>query len=393
MSIIVTDELSLENGADNVDVLRVYHYDDHATDLEMLNVRGIVKNAQDQVVCKTFGYTPEVLANDNDNLNTLISPLVNQTTRCYLSYEGTLLRIWFYAGRWFLSTHRKLDASKSRWGCNISYGQLFNRALVPIVGTDDTYNKFTAGLDPNKIYVVMLRSFIENRKVCAGAAEPTLYCVGSFIRDQNFVFCSSNPETRLPTPEEVTTISSPESLIEFVMKSDPQVCQGLVLMNADGTSGKVTNPEYDRLDKLRGNQANVLHRYVQLRWTSQRNEFANLYPEQQPKFDEWEKVMTHVVHNILRKYIERYINRRTAILPPEQYKVMTQLQDMYIHQLRPINQRVTEEHIWQILGTWPEREVNVLYKEYKNREYHTGNGNHMPDQLRNGIMNSFQRSN
>ena len=390
MSIIVTDELKLDNG----ETLTVYHYDDHVTDPETMNVRGIVKNNQDQVVCKTFGYTPEVLANDNDGLNRFISPLVNETTKCFLSYEGTLLRIWFYAGRWFLSTHRKLDASRSRWGCNQSYGQLFNRALQPLVGAEanESFNTFTSWLDTNKVYVVLLRAFIDNRKVCVGGNEPTLYCVGSFVRDQNFAFCSGNSETRLPTPEEVTTISSPDALVDFVLKSDARLTQGLVLMNADGSSAKVVNPEYDRLDKLRGNVANVLHRYVQLRWTPQREEYVQMYPEQHAKFEEWEKAMGHVVHNILRKYIERYINHRTAILPPEQYKVMIQLQDMYIKQLRPMNQRVTEEHIWQILGTWPERDVNVLYKEYKNREYHTGNGNHMSDQLRSGIMNSFNRS-
>lgn len=394
MSIIVTDQC---------DNLKVYHYDDGTTDRELQNIRGIIKDG-DKVVCKSFGYTPEVLASDSQKLNDEISPLVTTETKFFKAYEGTILRVWQYQDIWHLSTHRKINAFKSKWGHNSTYGELFCRALIPVIDAlknaekltteqiiaDDLFKTFVNALDKEKVYIFMLRSFKENRKVCNGVDEPTLYCIGSFKRDEDFKFYLENPETFMPTPELISTIDTPDDLLDHIEKINPREYQGVVLMNPDGSSGKVVNIEYDRLDKLRGNVPNVLHRYVQLRWNKETlSQYTELYPEHQNKFTEWETSMNHVVNNIMKKYIERYINHKTAILPPEQYKVVLELQDYYIKNLRAKKEKATTSHIWEILGKWTEREVNVLYTQYKIRESKTGNGNRMPDEMRSGIMKSI----
>ena len=94
MSIIITDQLNN---------LKVYHYDDGTTDRELQNIRGIIKD-NDTVVCKSFGYTPEVLANDSQKLNDEISPLVTTETKFFKAYEGTILRVWQYLWRTFLQS-------------------------------------------------------------------------------------------------------------------------------------------------------------------------------------------------------------------------------------------------------------------------------------------------
>ena len=403
MSIIVTDTNFELN-------LAVYHYSDDTplTDREKLNVRGIVRDTETgETVVKTFGYTPEVLSTDHEKLNEWIAPLVRgEETKFYKSYEGTLLRVWSWQDQWFLSTHRKLDAYKSRWGSNKSYGELFNRAVKPALngicfGTGAPYSgipenrvnfcKFTSLLQPSKIYVFLLRSFKENRKVCEGGDKPQLYCVGAFDRDQNFAFTTDNAETRCPTPEQVQ-ISSADELVEYVDRVDPKECQGIVIMNPDGTSGKVVSPKYDALDKLRGNVPNVLHRYVQLRWQpEQLQKYRELYPEFATAFAEWEDAMQHICSNVLRKYIERYINHNTAILPREQYTLMTQLHQYYMNVLKPQRQRAEMQHIWEILGKWQERDVNVLFKEYQSRKRQTGNGNLMTQTTRDFIMQRMNR--
>jgi len=385
MSIIVTD---------TVNNLQVYHYDDNTTDPEPMNIRGIIKDGE-TVIVKTFGYTPEVLANDLEQLNNIITPLVNGDTRFFKSYEGTLLRVWNYEGKWYLSTHRKIDANTSKWGHNQTYGQLFARALHPIVAAtlqpeQTPFEAFTQMLNPDKIYVFLLRSFSENRKVCMGGSEPILYTVGSFVRSENFKFCSQNLETLASTPEEIM-IESADALIETVLSLDPKEYQGIVCMNPDGQSAKVVSPAYDRLDKLRGNVPNVVHRYVQLRWDQAKiKEYCELYPEHQEKFQEWEKVMSHIVSNIMRKYIERYINHNIALLPAEQYAVLQELDTLYHTVLKQQGKRVTPDDIWAVLGTWQERKVNELYKAYKHRERVYGNGNKLPDSVRERLMNKLR---
>jgi hypothetical protein len=383
---------------DAQDDLTVINYKDGVTDVAALNIRGIIKNSAGDIVCKSFGYTPEVLANDGEKLNTLISPLICAETRAYKSYEGTILRVWNYNGKWLLSSHRKVDASKSKWGHTQSFGELFRRALkqlpysasiaLPTEELDWFSWYCTSFLNPNKIYVFMLLSFAENRKVCCNGPEPSLRIIGSFDRSNQFAFCQSNEETLCSTPEEINGITDSEGLLQAVNQMNPQEAQGVVLMNPDGSSGKIVSLHYDHLDKIRGNEPNVLYRYVQLRWKpEQLTQFIALYPEHQAKFDKWEQAMDHIVHNIFRKYIERYVHRNTAILPPDQYPVMVQLHGKYIHELRPQNKRVEPQHVWELLGTWAEREVNQMYKAYKYRESVTGNGNRMPEEVREKIVN------
>lgn len=374
MSILVTDAQ---------DGLTVYHYSDDTPtdDLDKLNIRGIVKDGE-QVIVKTFGYTPEVVATNNEQLNTLISPLVRgPETKFYKSYEGTLLRVWWWKDKWYLTTHRKLDAFKSKWGSKHSYGDLFVRALK------DSFESFTSKLDTNKIYVFLLRSFAENRKVCDGAEEPTIYSVGAFIRDQEFAFTQDTTETGCASPEQLTTIDGPDALIDTVLSLNPREYQGIVILNPDGTSGKIVSPAYDELDKLRGNVPNVLHRYVQIRWNpSQQVKFRELYPEFAGKFDDWEQVMSDIVNNVYTKYVDRYVHHQpNTYVPDDQFYLMQQLHEYYHTRLRRHGERVTISDVWQILGTWQERDVNTLFKMYLGRRRKYGDGNNEPRrELRGG---------
>lgn len=385
MSIIVTDELSYEKGT-----LKVLNYQDGETNKELLDIRGIIKNERDEVVCKSFGYTPEVVLDADpttmggiEELNEYIAPMVNDSTRFFVSYEGTILRLWSYQGDWFISTHRKIHANKSKWGCEIPYTELFQRAAQKL-------NFDTSQLNPDKIYVVLLRSFKLNRKVCLGEEEPSLYLIGTFDRSNNFAFEFPSGQDAIPTPEEITTINTPTDLYKYVKNVDFKKYQGVVAINPDGKSAKIVNGAYDFFDKIRNNEPNVLYRYVQLRWQPfELQHFVQMYPEHKQKFEQWEEVMNHIANNILRKYIERYINHRTAMLPPDQYPVLKALHNLYVNELKPNNKRIELEHVYVVFSTMSERDLNVLYKAYNRRKEELGNGNRCPENLRAYLENTM----
>jgi hypothetical protein len=388
--IIVTDQYADEHMS-----LKVYHFDDFTQNRELQQIRGYVvdQNDNNTIVCKTFGYTPEVLANNHQQLNDEIGPLISGETSFFKAYEGTLLRVWCYKNKWFLSTHRKLDAFKSRWGSSTSYGDLFcaglsNRVDVNGNTIPTSFNEFVATLNSDKVYVFLMKSCKINRKVCRGDDKPVIYVVGAFIRSQNFAFTSSNEETNCSQPERLAFASADE-LVDFVLQSDPHEIQGVVLNNPNGSMGKLVNPMYDHFDKIRGNVPNVLHRYVQLRWKPECTALKQMYPEHVDKFDEWEAVMKQVVDNVLRKYFDRYIHHNTAIVPSEQYPLMQQVHQYYIQKLRASHARIQPEHVWEILGGWQERDVNVLYKEFKRRQRMNGDGNYVHENMVLGITTSM----
>ena len=190
---------------DTRDTLEVHHYDDQCSfdsPDEVKEKRGIVTDtATGRVVCRSFPFTPEILEDDVENLTKWVQPLVDNSVPAYKSWEGTLLRVWNWNGEWTISTHRKLNAFKSRWGSEESYGKIFQTAL----GRD--WEIFTSGLNPARVYIFLLRSGKNNRVVCSAYREPSVFIVGAFHRGENdewnYVAGSACSETGVGSPERV----------------------------------------------------------------------------------------------------------------------------------------------------------------------------------------------
>ena len=49
--------------------------------------------------------------------------------RFFDSHEGALLRVFYWQNKWYISTHRKLDAFRSKWASKLSFGEMFKSAI------------------------------------------------------------------------------------------------------------------------------------------------------------------------------------------------------------------------------------------------------------------------
>ena len=111
----------------------------------------------------------------------------------YDAHEGTLIRMFYFQDRWFISTHRKLNAFRSKWASRESFGTAFKRALEHEVdkneelrsviqdGDEGLLERFQNTLDKTKQYMFLIRNSAENRIVCSGVDEPVIYHVGTFV--------------------------------------------------------------------------------------------------------------------------------------------------------------------------------------------------------------------
>src|SRR3989344_6298936 len=97
------------------------------TDSDLLKqCRGVVFNDK-TLVMKAFPYTVDY---NHTELSLIEETMVDFSKFSFFdSYEGTLLRVFNFNGTWFLSTHRKLNAFRSKWSSKESYGTLFVKAL------------------------------------------------------------------------------------------------------------------------------------------------------------------------------------------------------------------------------------------------------------------------
>ena len=174
MSVSLTDQ-------DTEGLLQNFCYDNcnnHDTDNIKVS-RGLIYK-DNQPFIKSFGYTPEFTIDtiDNDTKEYIVSNFVN--LRFFYSLEGTLLRLYWndINKRWYISTHKKLDARNSRWGSKYTFGQIID-SILP--------KEFYDSLNKDFCYMLILTPNEDNRIVCNTYLNQ-LFHVGTFDKEFNLSY-------------------------------------------------------------------------------------------------------------------------------------------------------------------------------------------------------------
>ncbi len=363
----MTFQLDLNNVkiVDSLNDLSIYHYleCDVNTEPEIKQYRGVVMNNEGKTVCKTFGFTPEIDETDDSSLTSIVEPFLQGNVIALEAYEGTLLRVFFDEGRWYISTCRKLDAFKSKWGGSKSFGELFE---------DCVGKKFeeyaTENLDQNRVYCYVLRTYNKNRIVCTHYEEPKLFLVGTYD-DKNFdLFNFEKCDI-----QKVDNLSSLDSLKEHMKTVDPTKSQGVILINEKGQCVKVMKHEYLEAFRLRGNQPNILLRYIELQQEGDVKKietFYNMYEDYKNDILDLTDAITDICSFVFRKYRNRFIRKQVAIVPPDLYYVIRELHDSYLKDRTKI---VTPERVSDYILTLEPTRLLGLYNSYNKRKEENGN--------------------
>jgi hypothetical protein len=315
--------------------LKLYSYttiDEYTSD-EVKECRGVILH-NDELIVKTFGYSPEFVDSDKEQIS---SYLMDNFDNCrfYNSEEGTILRLYYVENKWFLSTHKKLNSFKSKWGNFESFGDLFLNALnfhftnnqnfrdkmsiSDDSSKDKIFESFCDTLDKSKIYMFMVTNNQDNRIVCENK-NSMLYHVGTFS-EKGFNF-TMDEQIGLPYPEELS-FKDIDEVLEFVKSIDYKKLQGVFVLLPNNKQMKILNSTYHRLMKLRGNDPSVIRRYLFLKNTpSDLKDYIELYPEFSKKFEVVEKTLDKVSSKILNAYIRRFINGEFIEVPQEEYQVI-----------------------------------------------------------------------
>lgn len=364
----MTFQLDLNNVkiVDSLNDLSIYHYldCDVNTDKETKKYRGVVMNNEGKTICRSFGFTPEIDETESELMSSVVEPFLSQeNVRILEAYEGTLLRVYFYDNRWYISTCRKLDAFKSKWGSNKSFGEIFEDIV------ETPFEQFCKNvLDENKVYCYVIRTYNKNRIVCNGYEKPELFLVGTYDNGDfdNFNFEKCN----VPSVQDITTMDGLRARME---KIDPSKLQGVILMNEKGECVKVMKHEYVEAFKLRGNQPNIILRYIELQQEGDGKKvetFFNMYQDHKESIIEFTDSITDICSFVFRKYRNRFIRKQVAIVPPDLYYIIRELHDSYLKDRTKI---VTPERVTDYILTLEPTRLLGLYNSYNKRKEENGN--------------------
>ena len=335
--------------------------------------RGVVFH-DSEIVLRGFPYIPEY----NDTEEELIKKLLvdnRGTYKFFDSHEGALIRVFNFNGKWYVSTHRKLDAFRSKWASKESFGTMFSNALEaeydinenlrtrienPKSEEDDSVlTKFLRTLDTDKKYMFLIRNTVQNRIVCTAPRRPTIYHVGTFVEGE----LSFNNFVDLPYPRE-HKFSSTKEIIDYVHNMDAKSLQGIIIFAPNNKQYKILNKEYQDLFNVRGNEPSIKFRYLQIRLDLEKTDnLYCLYPDKAHIFDDYENVIYEIAKHINRAYVDRYIKRLFVTVPKEEYHIMKTCHEWHLKDRK--RNRISFQKVMEVINEQVPTFLNHMIRKAK----------------------------
>lgn len=323
------------------------------------SIRGtIIENKSQKIVFEGSFFPYEFTELDLDRFKENVSMLGNDFKDMDIgySYEGTIIRIFYY-NKWYVSTHRKLDAGRSKWGSNVSFRTLFENALA------ESYNMslkdLTTTLNLRCQYTFLLLADENTKFACE---------VNPNFKKVYFVD-SNDPEKRnikldvLPKPQ--ITFSTAEEVFAHVGEGTqfryPFSYQGLLLTHKSGAQYRIVSSEYVHYFKVRDNQQSIQFRYLQLKGQNNHQDIEllkKLFPKYQSTFDNYDRYISRIVDIIFENFRKRKQGELLDIPQPFYLFIKNNLMTLP-------NTTVNTDLITQLIFEQPSPVINNMIKVVK----------------------------
>ena len=363
-------------------------------------VRGIVIQTEPKmrIVCSSFPHTEEytftefISGSSKKLLDVSRKLTFDENTIVNSANEGTILRVFNVdnigeKGKWFISTHHKIDGTKSQW-MGPSFGKMLYEAWFANKkkswGDDDeeqlTEDELTELSDSFDLYLIKSNCYIfivshpDNRLV-SKISEPTIKLTVVFTPNGEKFDINHPMKPRLDVkylnvlpsekyPFEISTLMSVNNLQEFLNEANNlswETSTGLMFFNTkSNVCLKIVPDDYFTYRQIRGNEPNLHVRYLQLRSKESHKDLVKLFPERKNFFDKIEKDVKNLVDYLVNCYCNRYYNKVFVKLPQEEYFIVINTFENY-NKAMPL-----EWNISQILKTSNPRQLNKMIDHMNN---------------------------
>lgn len=297
--------------------------------------RGVVFSGETMIM-KAFPYTEEIR---KDDITTFTDKINLSECKFYKSYEGMLIRMFYYEDKWFITTHRKLDAFRSKWSSKVSFGEMFHRCIFneyvnnrdfaenldnvpPPYKEDHLIYKFEETLNKQNQYMFLLLNNYENRIVCSNDnIGPQMFHVGTFdaVSGQ-----SVDDNIYMSRPQQLEyNYTGLQDVYEHAQTLDYTKYQGIIIFGPNNKQYKVLNAEYDYFFTVRGNEPSIKFRYLQVR---QNEEYVHslrlMYPNMIEAFNTYETYIRHIAKDIFEAYVERFMKKKFTTVSQDEYVIV-----------------------------------------------------------------------
>lgn len=335
---------------DQKDDLILVHYIE--TIPQLYHIRGIIIDLQQmKIVASSFPYTPEYEIDKIEEAITTAPPYTFAYTN-----EGTIMRVFNHNNTWYLSTHKKIDGSRSKWS-----GPCFGTTFKELWGDAD----FDTILSPENCYVFLV-THPDNRLV-SPIVEPSLTYICAFtpFKDNRMRI---NRDIRIgvlniDTNNTVSSVDTLEELTDVANDMDWKQCTGLVVFDETDTfirCTKILPRDYSDRREIRGNEPNFRLRYLHLLQNNKGGLIRDMFPEKENIFNNVDEDLQKVPSYLAGFYRTRYINKTYLQLPQELHYVLNTTKKRFKHDM------TIEDNINRTLKYTNGRQLNAIIRYMKN---------------------------
>lgn len=333
------------------------------TEFECL-IRGYIFKGR-QLIYRGFPFTEEITC---DNVSRL-EKINLADFKISWSYEGTIVKFMHVDDKWLMTTHRKLNAFKSRWASKTSFGHLFVEALQKDYGFP-SYEDFLDQLQTSRRYHFILINNADNRIV----VRPELQEESIYL-----VLVTDDRDRRLAVHEAIGFIPINDSirfdsvadLVRAVRDIDPFEKQGVLLFSEDyRVQYRVLNSVYADYANVRNNISCRAFCYcIARRDADKRRKYLELYPDSAPIAEWFESRIPVIAAELLLAYKNRYIMKNYVHVSQERHGLLLKIQQYYVETKRhhPVHKRITLADVTRIINTYeyPARLFKIAYLKDK----------------------------
>ena len=328
-------------------------------------LKGVVFEKNKKVM-DAFPRVKHVTVSADTEMN-MLSDTDVQKGRFYDHHEGALVRVYWASETWQVSTQKKIDAFRSRWGSAQSFGDTWSRAVAHLhdENKENVENPLLAlfnTLDKKKQYLFIVRHNAENRLVCDAPENPTLFHVGTFSEGK------LDPDDDIGLPKPAThKFESVDELKAHVLALSPSKLSGC-LGRVQGEHGekwiRFQNDEYQRLERIRGNEPSLRFRYLQVRLDGNLVDgLYSLFPGHATVFDECEDTIYSIAKYIHKAYMDRFIRRQFVTLEREFFSIMRICHEW--HKEDRQNNKVDLDKVIEVINTRYDHVLNKMIRVFK----------------------------
>ncbi len=339
---------------DERDNLECYCSDSPPKDEFERQIRGHVFEGQ-VLVYKSLPYAVEIDSIENFEINLKeykITPLK----------EGTCIRVFFHNNKWFITTHRKLDAYKSKWGKE-SFGHLFEKSVK--YKTNLGVDEFLSHLNKNLSYTFLIGTNEETRIV--SPQYDCLYVLECADKDHNKVDFYID-DWYLDTLDWYLEEVFFDSLDQLATKVNGMLYPfeseyGFFLSHkTKPIQYKIVNPEYRKLSQLRNNLPSIQFAYLHNIFNKDNKEtFKMLYPKFCKDFDQYDYEIASIVLDLKEKYFSRFVKKQQFVVSKEEHNILYHIHGIFLRNRSPIS----IENIFEAFKLVPPCNLNRIIRARK----------------------------